>query len=477
MEKRTEFDSLGELTLPGDAYYGIQTERARQNFDVSPLSIGDFPQFINAIASIKKAAALANESIGILESAKAAAICAAADEVLAGKHSNQFVINVFQGGGYTSANMNMNEVLANRANEILTGRKGYEEVHPNTHVNMGQSTNDVIPAALKLAFYDYFEKLIKSVAMLGTALENKANDFSKIVKLGRTCLQDAVPLTLGQEFEGYRAMIVRRKSQLCELQKKCLVIPLGGTAVGSALGTGSGYIKAVYSRLSDIYGLEIRPDGSFFDGLQNADIYTDISGSIKALAVAVSKISTDLRILSSGPRAGFGELVVPAVQPGSSIMPGKINPVLPELMNQICYQICGNDLAVTMSAEGGELDLNVWDSSIFKCIAESFILLTNGIRLFCEKCVDGIQANADVCARYAGNSTALATVVSTIFGYAKGDEVAKKAAEQGKTVKEICLEDSIFTPDEAEVLLDPMLMTNADDFAARIAEYRKKLSQ
>ena len=471
---RLEKDSIGEMEMPEAVYYGIQSERARQNFDISGVSMGQYHYFIWAMAAIKKAAAEANKKAGSLDGAIADAICQAADEAMAGKFKDAFPMDIFQGGGGTSANMNMNEVLGNRANEILCGHKGSETVHPNTHVNMGQSTNDVIPAAMKLACYLYLGDLVQSAAGLEKVLAEKEVSFADVVKLGRTCIQDAVPLTLGQEFSGYRGLITRRKKHLQELREKCLEIPLGGTAVGTELSTAEGYLEAVYPALSAIMGVPVAKEENFFDGLQNGDIYEEISCGLKALATGVSKIATDLRMLSSGPRAGFGEIELPAVQPGSSIMPGKINPVMPELINQVCYQVCGNDVAVTMAVEGGELDLNVWEPVIIKCLAESSILLTNGIRLFTEKCVVGIKANREICRDYSERSTALSTVIATLFGYPKGSAVAKMAAKENKTVKEIVIREGILGKEDADILLDPILMAHPRQFREKIKAYQEK---
>jgi len=474
---RIEKDSLGEIQIPSNVYYGIQTQRAIENFGISGLpfsglSIGDYKYFIWSMAAIKRAAALANREINCLEASVANAIVTAATEVMSGNLSDQFPSDILQGGGYTSANMNVNEVIANRANEIITGKKGYDKVHPNNHVNMGQSTNDVIPTALKLACYRYIGDLIDRTSSLEAALDKKANEFKGIVKLGRTCLQDALPLTLGQEFSGYLDLIKRRKQKLVDIKDELLVLPLGGTAVGTELGTRAGYIGAVYQHLSCISGCNVTPDANFFDGLQNADIFIDLSANLKALAAGISKIATDLRILSSGPNGGFQEIVLPALQPGSSIMPGKINPVMPELINQVCYQVSGNDFAIFMAVEGGELDLNVWEPIIFKCIAESFTLLTNGIKLFTEKCIIDLQANADVCRGYSERSTALSTVISTLFGYQVGSEIAKKAAKEQKTVKQVAVEEHIFTQAEADDLLDPMVMTCAATLKDKITKYK-----
>lgn len=475
---RMEYDSLGEKKIPDQVYYGIQTERAIENFDgVSGLPLECFAEFVSAIAAIKQAAARANFKAGALTEEVCNAISTAAQEIVDGKWRDQFPEDIFQGGGGTSANMNVNEVIANRANELLTGKKGYDAVHPNTHVNMGQSTNDVIPSAMKIACYAYLEKLAKSSEALAAALRIKEREFAHVVKMGRTCIQDALPVTLGQEFSGYASIMERRKENIIRLQNKCSKLPLGGTAVGTKVSVRAGYIDWVYKELSDILGRTVVKDENFFDGLQNADIYVDISAGVKAMACAVSKLATDLRLLSSGPNVGFMEIRLPAVQPGSSIMPGKINPVMPELMNQVCYQICGNDLAITMACEGGELDLNVWEPVIIKCIAESTRMLTKGILLFTDKCIRGMKANEEVCRSGSDKSIALSTVIATLFDYPTGSRIAKLAVSQGASIKEVCLGEKLLTPEQAEVLLDPMLLTDGELFAEKIAQFKKEVTR
>lgn len=474
MMMRTEQDCIGTKEIPAEVYYGIQTERARENFEVSGRTMEDYPEFTAAIAKIKKAAALANGKCGALTKEVSEAICQAADEVISGKLPGQYPIDIIQGGGGTSANMNLNEVIANRANEILTGKKGYDMVHPNTHVNMGQSTNDVIPAAMKIACYDYLEKLIVSAKKMEEVLSEKAEEYKDIVKIGRTCIQDALPVTVGQEFSGYYEIIKRRREKLEVLQDKCRKVPLGGTAVGTKMSVHEGYMEHLYPELSKVLGREMIQDANLFDGLQNADIYVDLSAGLKALACAVSKLATDLRIYSSGPRAGFQELVLPSVQPGSSIMPGKINPVMPELMNQICYQVCGNDTVVTMACEGGELDLNVWEPIIIKNMEESSKLLANGILLFTEKCLKGLEVNREVCREYSEKSLALSTVIATLIDYPTGVKVAKRAEKENCSVKEVCLKEELLTAEEAEHLLDPMLLTDGEAFARTIRAYKER---
>ncbi|MBK5072721.1 aspartate ammonia-lyase [Budviciaceae bacterium CWB-B4] len=473
---RTETDLLGNMMIPDDAYYGIQTERARINFAVSGKTAVDVPNYLWSIAAIKRAAAEANSKIGALDPTIAKAIIQAATEVMEHKFDDQFPIDIFQGGGGTSTNMNMNEVIANRANEILTGSKGYDVVHPNTHVNMCQSTNDVIPAAMKITCCLNLVDLISTVSRLEEILEQKTKQFAQVVKLGRTCLQDAVPMTLGQQFSGYYHQIKRLHQSLTEARKQTFALPLGATAIGTGLSTQQGYLEHVYPLLQQITGEPFVAEENFFDGLQNGDSYLEVAAQIKKLAVFLSKMSTDFRLQGSGPRAGFNELLIPAVQPGSSIMPGKINPVIPELINQITYQVIGNDLSITMAVEGGELDLNVWEPVIIKALFESCGLLTNAIPILIDKCLLELQPNIEVCRRYAEQSTALATVISTLFGYKVGSRVAIQAFEQNLSVREVVIAEKILTESQADYLLDPMTMCDPAASAAAIHRYHQENS-
>lgn len=474
---REESDSLGKLMIPDQAYYGIQTERARQNFTVSGITVAHVPHYLWSIAAIKQAAAKANMKIGALDSSIAKAVMQAAQEVMDHEFDDQFPLDVFQGGGGTSTNMNMNEVIANRANEILTGKKGYDTVDPNTHVNMGQSTNDVIPASMKMTCRKNILSLVQEVEKLEHILQLKTDKFANVVKLARTCLQDAVPITLGQQFSGYYSQTKRLKQALITANKEALHLPLGATAVGTSLSVQEGYIENVYAELRNITQEQYTPEENFFDGLQNGDTYLEIAAQLKKLAAFLSKMATDFRIQGSGPRAGFNELIIPATQPGSSIMPGKINPVMPELINQIAYQVIGNDTTITMAVEGGELDLNVWEPVIIKALFESCRLLTNAIPLFIEKCIAGIEPNVEVCKQYAEQSTALATVIATLFGYKVGSAVVKKAFEQNTSVKEVVLAEQLLTPAQALYLLDPMVMTDVKASAAAIKRYHTEISK
>lgn len=433
-----------------------------------------YMSYIKSVAVLKKAAANTNFELGALDKDIANAIAMAADEIIDGKLEGQFPINVLQGGGGTSSNMNVNEVIANRANEMLTGKKGYDKVHPNDHVNMGQSTNDVIPAAISLCAWEQLEGLYNELLRFCEALGKKSEEFKEVVKLGRTCLQDALPLTLGQEFSGYHDMMKRRAAYIKPIQAECNILPIGATAVGTGLGSYGGYKQLIGVKVGEVLGREISVESNYFDGLQNGDIYLDIMHSIKTIAIGASKIATDLRMLSSGPRAGLNEIILPAVQPGSSIMPGKINPVIPELINQVCYQICGNELTVSMAAEGGELDLNVWEPVIVKNICDSAEMLTNGLKQFRERCIDGIIANKEICRTYAERSLALSGIISAMFDYKTGSAVSQKAFAEDKTVREVAIEMGLLTESQADTMLDPLVLTDNDKQSKLLTSFKER---
>lgn len=458
---RREHDSLGELLLPDDVYYGVQTERARQNFDVSNTTIGNFPRYIACLALIKKAAALTNAEIGAITMPVAEAICQAADEVIAGKiDSSHFPVDVFNGGGGTSPNMNINEVLANRANEIVTGHKGYDFVHPNNHVNAGQSTSDVIATALNLTLHFEILELIESLGLLADTLSKKIDEFEDAVKLARTCLQDAVPITFAQEFSAYLAVVRRGITRLINVADECLEVPMGATVVGTGLGVSAGYMEKIYPYLEQVSGLKVRRHPNFFDALQNGDIFQYISSTFKSLATELSKMARDLRLLSSGNRTGMMEIILPAIQPGSSFMPGKVNPVMPEFINQIAYQICGNDLTITMAVEGAELDFNTWSAIISKNLFESCQLLKKGIPLFADKCIKGIHIRREVCRKQAENTLALSSIIATIYGYEVGSKAAKYAYQNDVSIKQAVVRLNIMPESLADELLDPLMLTD-----------------
>jgi aspartate ammonia-lyase len=441
---RTETDALGSMEFPDSHYYGIQTHRAIGNFSVSGKTIADVPYFVQSILQIKKAAAIANGRLGLLTQPQCDAICQAADEFLQTPDHREFPVDIYHGGGGTAANMNVNEVLANLANEVLTGQKGYDAIHPNDHINKGQSTNDVIPAAMKLSMHKQLCILESTLISFQAVLENKEQEFADIIKVARTCLQDALPTTMGNQFSGYSSAFKRMLVEVSNAKQQCLKLPLGATAVGTGYGAHPEFQKKVLKSLSQITALPLTSDSNLFDALQNADIWISISATLKMIAVNLNKIASDLRLMSSGPRAGLNEINLPAVQPGSSIMPGKVNPVMPEMIMQIYFKVLGNDASITRACEG-ELDVNVWECLIINCVSESCSLLNNGIGLFAEGCVAGVSANRERCAEDAEKSLALATVLVQAFGYGTASDIAKKAKAENSCIKKIVLQQGMFT--------------------------------
>ncbi|ARP82888.1 aspartate ammonia-lyase [Bordetella genomosp. 8] len=460
---RTEHDALGSMQLADSVDYGIQTARAVENFSISGITIADIPGFVASIATIKKAAAQANERVGALDAQRSAAIQWAADEVLREPDPASFPVDIYHGGGGTAANMNVNEVLARLASRRMAAGDERASVHPNDHVNLGQSTNDVIPSAMKITVHGLLEALATRVSDLCNTLRDKESEFADVVKLGRTCLQDALPVTLGQQFSGYRSALERQLAEIQRVRDLCLELPLGGTAVGTGFGAAPGYTEAVYASLRTLTGRHFHREANLFDGLQNADVWIAISAALKGTSTVLNKLSADLRLMSSGPRAGLGEIELPAVQPGSSIMPGKINPVIPEMVMQVHFRVLGNDATVTRACEG-ELDLNVWESVIIHCVSDSISLLSRCVPLLADRCVAGIRANHQECLRHAGGSLALSTVLAALFGYERASQVAKQAAAQDKTIQEVSIELGLLTPEAATRYLDPMLLTAPERF-------------
>ena len=396
----------------------------------------------------------------------------ACDKLLEGGYEKEFPLDMWQGGGYTCVNMNVNEVIGNLANEILTGHKGSDRVHPNTHVNMAQSTNDTIPSATHLAIAPRLDLIIERLQALQASFEKKADEFKDVVKVGRTCLQDALPLTLGQEFGGYAALMARLVKKLQAVRPGCFELVMGGSSVGTGLGASSGYMKAFYEHISQDLGEKVTSQENIFDGFQNPDFFVTVSGLVKEVATSLSKISKDLRLMSSGPRSGFMEITLPALSPGSSIMPGKINPTVPEMVIQIAHQVVGNDVAIAMAYDEGELDLNVWDATFYKCLFENLQLVGEEILILKHDCIDGITANRDRCRDEAQSSLAISTVVAATQGYPLGVKVAHHAEQKGLTVKEAVLEMGLMTKAEADHLLDPMLLVDPEKMAQAIAEWR-----
>lgn len=471
---RMEKDLLGEIAVPDAAYYGAQTQRALELCNPSKEKLKDFPELVYSIAAIKKSCAIVHRSIGILPVEISEAIEEAADEIMCGKYEDQFPVDIISGGGCTTVNMNVNEVIANRANEIICGKKGMEHVHGNTHVNMGQSTNDVVPSAIKLALYQDILSVIDAVHILKNAYAMQVEKLKKVVKAARTCFQDAVPITLGQFYSANVDFLKRQEEELKHLLPICLTIPLGATAVGTGLGTFPGYQENVISVLSETLGLPVTQEKNLFDGLQHGDVYVKVSGVLKALTSGISKMARDIRIMSSGPRDGLGEISIMPVQNGSSIMPGKVNPSLPELMNIVCYQLCGNDVSIAMAVEGGEMELNVWEPVIIVNLLGACHLLSKTIPVFAQQCVQTIRPNAERCRESAERSLALAAVVSALLGYPKGTEIARYADEHNLSVKESAVELGYMDQSQAELILDPLLLTDVGKSGELLLEFSKK---
>lgn len=448
LPSRLEKDALGTRLMPGNIIYGIQTARAVDNFSISGRTIADIEGFVPAILTIKRAAARANLRTGKLDLRLADAIEAAVASCQVETRKQDFPVDIYHGGGGTAANMNVNEVVANRASELMTGKLGPDPVHPNTHVNMSQSTNDVIPSAMKMAIGGELNALQHVLDELVNAISQKELEFAGAVKLARTCLQDALPITFSQQFSGYRAAFQRQIEELRVLQEGCLGLPLGATAVGTGVGASQQYRALVYEELHALTGKVYHLDANLFDALQNADFWIRVSSGLKTIAVTLSKFAADLRLMSSGPRAGFGEITLPSVQPGSSIMPGKINPVMPEMIMQVAFRVIGNDATITRAAEG-ELDLNVWESIILESLSESIRLMRRSIPLFVSGCVAGIGINSARGEANASLSLALSTALAEIFGYPAASTIAKHAETHCMSISEASVECGLMNAQDA----------------------------
>jgi aspartate ammonia-lyase len=458
MQFRTERDPLGELEVPAEAYYGIQTARAIDNFRISDLRAPS--DLIVATVLIKRAAAEANEALGRLDKRVAAAIIQAADEIRGGGLRDQFVVDVYQAGAGTSHNMNTNEVLANRAAEILGGTRGdYTLVHPNDHVNMGQSTNDVFPTATRVALLIGMRPLVDAARGLASALQEKADAFAHVLKVGRTHLQDAVPMTLGQEFGGYAACIERGADDVEQASEQLKEMNLGATAVGTGLNAGDDYTRLAVSNLARSLATDVRPAANRFRVTQSMGDIVAYSGAMRRLAVELTKVASDLRLLSSGPRAGIAEISLPAVQPGSSIMPGKVNPSIAEMVNQVCFQVIGCDATVCAAAEAGQLELNVMMPVIAWNALHASTILGNAMDTLETLCVDGIQVDEARCRELLDRSTAVATALSPYIGYAKTAEIAKESVKTGKPIRDIVLERGLLDAQRLDRILSAEAMT------------------
>ncbi len=457
-EFRLEHDSIGTKEVPIDAYYGVQTLRAHENFYITGLKI--HPELIKSVAMIKKAAAITNFEVGELDKKRTDAIVQACDEIISGKLHDQFIVDPIQGGAGTSMNMNANEVIANRAIEILGGKKGdYSIVNPNDHVNFGQSTNDVYPSCGKMTTIRLLGRAQKELERLADALDAKAKEFDHVIKMGRTQLQDAVPIRLGQEFHAYEMGIRRDIDRFERAKEEIRSLNLGGTAIGTGLNADVQYTRRVVKNTSRLSGEDLVQSYDLIDATQNLDSYASVSGIVKTCAVNMSKMCNDLRLMSSGPRTGLGEINLPAKQNGSSIMPGKVNPVIPEVCTQVAFLIIGNDLTVTMAAEAGQLELNAFEPVIFYTLFQSIETLTSAVSTLIDNCIVGITANEEHCRQMVENSIGIITVINPYVGYEKAAAIAKEAQRTGKSVKELLLEKGIFTEEELKKILDPYNMT------------------
>lgn len=471
MKMRIEKDALGEMELPDEVYYGIQSLRAVSSYDVSPKTFNDYPNVMRALAEIKKACALANRDIGALVPEKAEAIAKACDELIAGKFQGHFPVNVFRGCG-TSANMNANEVIANRANELLTGQKGNDQINPNTHVNMGQSSNDVFPAAESIVLYRETGALLDALLVLEKALEDKVVAFEDVVKLGRTSIQDALPITLGQTFSGYLAALRRNKKLLENYRDTFRTSILGATAIGTGLGIMPGFLERVYVHLSTIVGFTVSRDENFVDGMQNSDFYLIVSAYVKAIACTTGKIADNIRFLSSGPQGGLGELNLPEVFFADDVFIENSDTFVADMMIHIMHQVNANDWGVTLSVPSADADIHSSAVVNFMGVLESMELLTKGAPLFAKYCIEGMTANKETCRQYAEGSTSLATLVSALFGYPIGSKIAKIAYEEGITCKEAALRTSLLEKDVAEELFDVKKLTQLESTVAMFEKYK-----
>jgi aspartate ammonia-lyase len=460
IQPRIERDSLGERELPADVYYGIQTARAIENFPISGWK--PYPSLVTATVQIKKSAARANVSLGVLDPRLGRAIEAAAEEVLAGKLRDQFVVDPFQAGAGTSHNMNANEVLANRAIELLGGEKGdYAIVHPNDHVNMSQSTNDVFPTAMRLAALELGGNLIATLGLLAESLRRKAVEFDQIVKSGRTHLQDAVPIRLGQEIGAYATAVTRNAGRISNAVDELREIGLGGTAAGTGLNSPAGYRRRIVDELNLITTQKLRATKDYFESMQSMSPFVGVSSALRTLAVDMIRITNDLRLLSSGPNTGLAEIGLPAVQPGSSIMPGKVNPVMAEMTAMVCFQVMGNDLAIAAAAQAGQLELNVMMPVIAFDLLMSLTILTNALAGLRVRCVDGITANEERCRWYVEHSVSLVTALNPKIGYARAAEIARRALARGKTIRETIEEEGLLSTDDLAEVMNTRAMTDS----------------
>ena len=457
MEYRIESDSIGSRNIPNDAYYGVQSLRGCENFRITGQKLRK--EFIESLAQIKKVCAICNQNVGELDEKITTAICTACDELLASKLHDQFICDPIQGGAGTTANMNANEVIANRAIELLGGKKGdYSIVHPNDHVNRAQSTNDVIPTAAKLTTAKLLKRAIAQVERLEQALKEKEEAFHHIIKMGRTQMQDAVPIRLGAEFGAYRKAIQRDIKRLNRALEEMYAINLGGTAIGTCLNANPTYVNALAPTLAQVTGLPLVKAEDLVDGTQNLDAFAYVSSALKTCAISCSKMANDFRLMSSGPRCGFEEINLPAMQNGSSIMPGKVNPVIPEVVSQAAFCIIGNDMTITMAAEAGQLELNYAEPVLYHKLFESIVALSGAVETLVDNCVTGITANEERCMELVEGSVGVITAICPKVGYKESADIAKTAIRTGESVRKVLKNKHILSDAEVEQLLDPQAM-------------------
>src|SRR5688572_9205412 len=472
---RVEHDLLGDREVPDEALYGVQTLRALENFPITGVALREFPTLINALAIVKEAAALANRDLGLLSDELTEVIVRATQEIRAGRHHEHFLVDMIQGGAGTSTNMNANEVIANRALELMGRRRGdYDVVHPNTHVNLSQSTNDVYPTAVKLALHASIASLQRALADVAAAFQAKGREFTGMLKMGRTQMQDAVPMTLGQEFAAFAHTILEDVDRLGEAQALIREINMGATAIGTRINTPRGYAEAIRSHLSRVTGLELITAPDLVEATADTGAFVQLSGVLKRCAVKISKICNDLRLLSSGPRAGFGEINLPPMQPGSSIMPGKVNPVIPEVVNQVCFDVIGGDVTVTLAAEAGQLQLNVFEPIIAFRLLYGLETMKQAFHVLRTRCVEGITANPDRMRWFVENSIGIVTALVPVLGYEKATEIAKEALATGRGVYDLVCDRGLMTREDLDRVLDPRFMLGLEQSAplGATSEYR-----
>ncbi|TLD86746.1 aspartate ammonia-lyase [Helicobacter sp. MIT 05-5294] len=461
MGTRKEHDFIGELEIDDSVYYGVQTFRALENFKMTGRTLKNYPFFVKAFAQIKKAAALANKEVGVLDADKADAIAKAADRLIAGEFIDQFVVDMMQGGAGTSTNMNVNEVITNIALESIGHKKGeYQYLHPNDHTNLGQSTNDTYPSSIKVATHEKLGHLLEAMEELKNELEVKAKEWKDVIKMGRTELEDAVPTTLGNTFNAFASYIKSDIAKIKAARESMAVLNMGATAIGTGINCHPDYKFVVEKKLKEITGVEFKPADDFIAATQDTADFVHVSGALKTAAVRLSKIANDIRLMNSGPRCGLGEVNLPKMQPGSSIMPGKVNPVICEVVGEACYEVIGNDVTIMLCSERGEFELNAFEPGIAYALFNSVTVLENAMRTLAQKAIKGLTANPEACKQSVLNSIGIVTAFNPVLGYEKSASMAKEALQTGKSVADICLERGYLPKEEIDKILDPKNMLN-----------------